>query len=221
MSTLPSRAKRKSRAERAAEIGRTAREIARYDGLDAITLRAIALRIGVTSALVSHYQPSMEGLVASTFGSIVSAELAEVQRELAAMPSAVEALRALIRDLLGPERSTVTSLWLDAWSVARRNAALAREVAVQMDAWQEFLVSVLNRGCARGEFAVADPGALAWQLLAIIDGLDAHAVMHHGDARDQRDLVRTIAEHELGLPTGTLAPAYLIDRGRPLKGTSH
>jgi len=132
------------------------------------------------------------------------------------MPSSVDALRALLRDLLGPERGTVTSIWLDAWSVGRRNAALAREVAVQMDAWQKFLVSVLNRGCAGGEFVVADTGTLAWQLLAIIDGLDAHAVVRHGDLRDQRDqrdLVCTIAEHELGLHAGTLAQAYVSQRG--------
>ena len=207
MSTLPSRAKRKSGPERAAEIARTAREIARYDGLDAITLRAIAARIGVTPALVSHYEPSTEGLVATTFGAIAGAELAEITRELSALPSSVEALRALIDTLLGPDRSTVTTVWLDAWSVGRRNLALAREVGVQMDAWQAFLVALLNRGSARGEFAVADSGALAWQLLAIIDGINAHAVVRYGDARGQRDLVRTVAEHELGLPAGTLAPA--------------
>ncbi|MDY7542711.1 MULTISPECIES: TetR/AcrR family transcriptional regulator [unclassified Cryobacterium] len=207
MSTLPSRAKRKSGPERAAEIARTAREIARYDGLDAITLRAIAARIGVTPALVSHYEPSTEGLVATTFGAIAGAELAEITRELSALPSSVEALRALIDTLLGPDRSTVTTVWLDAWSVGRRNLALAREVGVQMDAWQAFLVALLNRGCARGEFAVADSGALAWQLLAIIDGINAHAVVRYGDARGQRDLVRTVTEHELGLPAGALAPA--------------
>jgi AcrR family transcriptional regulator len=207
MSTLPSRAKRKSGPERAAEIARTAREIARYDGLDAITLRSIAARIGVTPALVSHYEPSTEGLVATTFGAIAGAELAEITRELSALPSSVEALRALIDTLLGPDRSTVTTVWLDAWSVGRRNLALAREVGVQMDAWQAFLVALLNRGAARGEFAVADSGALAWQLLAIIDGINAHAVVRYGDARGQRDLVRTVAEHELGLPAGALAPA--------------
>jgi len=68
-------------------------------------------------------------------------------------------------------------------------------------------VALLNRGSARGEFAVADSGALAWQLLAIIDGINAHAVVRYGDARGQRDLVRTVAEHELGLPAGALAPA--------------
>ena len=207
MSTLPSRAKRKSGPERAAEIARTAREIARYDGLDAITLRAIAARIGVTPALVSHYEPSTEGLVATTFGAIAGAELAEITQELSALPSSVDALRALIDTLLGPDRSTVTTVWLDAWSVGRRNLALAREVGVQMDAWQAFLVALLNRGSARGEFAVADSGTLAWQLLAIIDGINAHAVVRYGDARGQRDLVRTVAEHELGLPAGALAPA--------------
>ena len=69
---------RKSPAERRAEITATAREIALADGLDALTLRAVAGRMGVASGLVAHYEPSMDELVAATFGDLVSQELADV-----------------------------------------------------------------------------------------------------------------------------------------------
>ncbi|TFB90962.1 TetR/AcrR family transcriptional regulator [Cryobacterium sp. HLT2-28] len=208
MSTVQSEprpgARRKSPADRAAEIAGAAREIALADGLAGITLRGVAARIGVTPALVSHYQPSMDVLVADTFGAIVSAEIGEVAEELAASPSTVAALGTLIDSLLGPERSPVTALWLDAWSLGRRTPALAVEVGVQMDAWQAFVSGHLRSGVAAGEFTAADPDAVAWQLLGIIDGLNAHAIVRYGHAGSLRGLVRTVAEHELGLAAGVL-----------------
>ncbi|MDJ0338111.1 TetR family transcriptional regulator C-terminal domain-containing protein [Cryobacterium sp. PH31-O1] len=204
MSTVPSRIRRKSPTDRAAEIGQAAREIALSDGLYGITLRAVAARIGVTGSLVSHYQPNMDLLVSETFGEIVATEIGEVAAEIDAADSATGAMQALIDTLLGPKRSNVTVVWLDAWSLGRRNKALAAEVGRQMDAWQAFLVGLINDGCARGEFRVADVATVAWQLLGIIDGLNSHATVRYGDARTQRGLVRTIAEHELGLAAGAL-----------------
>ncbi len=207
MSTLSDSNRRKSPAERGAEISLAARQIALSDGLDALTVRAVAARVGVTPALVVHYQPSMSMLVAGTFGAIVAAEIDEVVAEIMGCPTTVLALGALIDTLLSPKRSAVTVIWLDAWSLGRRNPSLAAEVGRQMDAWQVFLVTLLRQGASGGEFVVADAPALAWQLLGIIDGLTAHATVRYGDAGRQRPLVRTIVEHELALPAGALTCA--------------
>ena len=69
------RASRKSPAQRSAEIADAARHVALEQGLAAVTLRSIAARASVTPALVAHYQPNMDALVASTFGTIVAAEI--------------------------------------------------------------------------------------------------------------------------------------------------
>ncbi|KGJ72482.1 hypothetical protein GY21_15045 [Cryobacterium roopkundense] len=203
---IPGRSRRKDPGERAIEIAAAAREIALDDGLYGITLRAVAARVGVTSGLVSHYQPNMDVLVADTFGEIVAAEIGDVAAELAPSVTSVDAIRGLVNTLLGPERTGVTVVWLDAWSLGRRNPALAAEVGRQMDAWQAFVAGLLNEGCARGEFTASDPDTVAWQLLGIIDGLNAHATVRYGDARTLRGLVRTVTEHELGLVPGALDP---------------
>ncbi len=209
MSTVQSEprpgARRKSPGDRAAEIAAAARAIALADGLAGITLRGVAAQIGVTPALVSHYQPSMDVLVADTFGAIVAAEIGEVAEELAPSATRLAALGALIDSLLGPERSGVTALWLDAWSLGRRNPALALEVGVQMDAWQAFVAGLLRAGIAAGEFRAADPDAVAWQLVGIIDGLNAHAIVRYGHAGSLTGLVGTVAEHALGLSEGVLS----------------
>ena len=83
------KAARKSPAERAAEIADAAHELALEQGLSAVTLRAVAARIDVAPALVAHYEPDMQALIASTFASIVAAELAEVDALVAALPTRV------------------------------------------------------------------------------------------------------------------------------------
>ena len=59
---------RKSPAERRDEIAAAARDIALADGLVAVTLRAVAARVGVAPGLVAHHVDGMDALVADTFG---------------------------------------------------------------------------------------------------------------------------------------------------------
>src|SRR5690242_10635399 len=101
---MPSTPTRRSAAERVAQIAVAARSIALEAGLDAVTLRAVATEVGVAPALVAHYVPSMDELVADTFAAVVGDELAEVA-ELAHRASApVEALSAVLASLLDDGR---------------------------------------------------------------------------------------------------------------------
>jgi AcrR family transcriptional regulator len=63
---MPSTPTRRSAAERVAQIADAARAIAIESGLSAVTLRAVASEVGVAPALVAHYAPSMDDLVADT-----------------------------------------------------------------------------------------------------------------------------------------------------------
>ena len=94
-----------------------------------MTLRAVAARIDVAPALVAHYEPDMQALIASTFASIVSAELDEVDDFVAALPSPRERLAALLATLLDGSRDDVTVIWVEAWAMGRRNETLAAQRA--------------------------------------------------------------------------------------------
>ncbi|WP_438853827.1 TetR/AcrR family transcriptional regulator [Agromyces sp. M3QZ16-3] len=206
MSTpVRTRASRKSPAERSAEIAEAARLLALDQGLTAITLRAIAARAGVAPALVAHYQPSMDALVADTFAAIVAAEIDEVSEFLAARPGPRERLGALLDTLLDGTRDDVTVVWVEAWAMGRRNEALAASVRVQMDAWQVVVQGVIEDGVATAGFRTEDAAAAAWQLLGMIDGLNAQALVRWGDASDRGSLIHGAVEGMLGLDRGTLA----------------
>lgn len=208
MSTpIRTRASRKSPAERSAEIANAARQVALEQGLAAVTLRSIAARAGVAPALVAHYQPNMDALVASTFGTIVAAELAEVHDLVAALPTPRERLALLLETLLDGTRDDVTVVWVEAWALGRRNDALAETVRHEMDDWRTLVQGIIETGVADDGFETDDAASVAWQLLGMIDGLNAHALVRWEDAADRGSRIGHAVEGMLGLPRGALAAA--------------
>src|SRR5215212_460738 len=119
------KSERKSPAERSAEIADAARSIALEQGLAAVTLRSIAARIDVAPALVAHYEPNMEALIASTFAGVVAGEIDDVITLLAGLATPRERLAALLATLLDGTRDDVTVVWVEAWALGRRNGSLA------------------------------------------------------------------------------------------------
>ena len=68
VSSAPVARSRKRPSERRAEIVREAAGIALTDGLERITLRAVAERLGVRPGLITHYFPVAEDLVIAEIG---------------------------------------------------------------------------------------------------------------------------------------------------------
>lgn len=200
------RAPRKSPHERASDIVRAARDLALEQGLAAITLRAVAEQAGVAPALVAHYEPSMDSLVATTFSTIVSAELTELQARIAALRTPVRRLQWLCETLLEGSRNDVSIVWVEAWVLGRRNETLAKAVREQMDAWQMLFQTIIEAGAAGGEFKTDDPAAVAWQLLGMIDGLNAQALVRWGDTGARGSMIMRAVEGMLGLGHGALGP---------------
>ena len=203
-STPEKRALRKSPAERSAEILEAAREIALEEGLTALTLRNVAARVGVASGLVAHYQPTMDTLVSSTFATIVAAETQEVAGLLSQQPGPPERLGLLVETLLDNSRLDVTAIWVEAWTLGRRNEALAASVREQMDAWQKVFEGVVEDGNASGDFNVSDAAAVAWQILGMVDGLNAQALVRWNGVTDRGTHLAHAVEGMVGAARGSL-----------------
>jgi len=198
------RAERKLPTVRAAEIRGAAGAIALRAGLNAVTQRSVAAQAGVAPALVAHYEPSMEALLAAVFIEIVHSELDEVAAEIALSPTPTLALRALINTLLEPSRQETTAIWLDAWSMGRRVDVISAAVRFEMDAWQDVVMGIVQAGIDSGEFARIEPDIVAWQLIGMIDGLNAQSLVHYRDSRSRSRLLTHAMEQELGLKAGQL-----------------
>jgi len=199
-STAPAtRRVRKSPDERRLEVAAAARAIALEEGVDAITLRSVAARVGVAPALVAHYAPSMDDLVAETFGEIVTDELHEVIALAHRADPAAQRLGILLDTLLDGSRDDITLVWVQAWGMGAGNEALAARVRAAMDDWQRALAAEIERGMDAGDFVRSDAAAIAWHLLAMIDGLNAHSLVRWNAEPAHRSLTIRAAAGLLGL----------------------
>jgi len=205
LATTPARRVRKSAEERRAEVAHAARAIALADGLDAVTLRAVAARVGVAPGLVAHYAPSMDDLVADTFGDLVAAELRDVVALVRREDSAARRLGILLGTLLDGSRDDITLVWVQAWAMGTRSEPLAARVRAEMDDWQAAIAVEIERGMDAGVFAPGDAAALAWHLLAMIDGLNAHSLVRWNARADRRALTVRAVAGLLGVEPAVLA----------------
>ncbi|KAF2413448.1 TetR family transcriptional regulator [Microbacterium sp. B35-04] len=205
MSSTSSRPRtRKAPAERAAEIVGAATAIAREHGLSALTLRAVAERAGVASGLVAHYQPSMDDLIARVYADLVEQEVREVEQVVDALADPAERLGALIDTLMDGTRDELTVVWVEGWAMARRNEPLALAVRAQMQRWQSLVEGIVTDGCRTGAFSTTEPGEVAWELIGMIDGLNAQSLARGADTT--RFAVRTAraAEALVGARPGSV-----------------
>lgn len=173
--------------------------VAFEEGLHAITLQAVADRLEVPLKSVLAVHAEQDALVASAFSCIVAAELAEVKRLVLSHPASVRQMTVLLDTLAEPSRVEVDAVWLEAWSLGRRNALLGAAVREEEGAWHLFVSAVIRRGVRSGDFLPVDPDEVAAQLLAMIDGVNAYSLVGYRSDLDRLKLLRTIARAELGM----------------------
>lgn len=170
-----------------------------------MTLRGVAAVIGVAPSLVAHYRPSMEDLVGETFRTVAVAEVAEVRAVVAAAPDPVSRLRTLLGCIADPARDDVATLWADAWSIGRTNAALATAARDVMDDWQLLATTVVVEGVRAGVLHTDDPDGVGRLLFALVDATNGYALVDYLDRPTREGLVRTTIARAVGLDGSALS----------------
>lgn len=185
--------------ERERSILHGALALARESGIEALTVRAIAARVGVTPALVSHYRPVMESFVAEVFASIVAAERDEVIALYDPRDDLRTNLLRLIETLLDASRDDVAMVWVQSWVLGAGNEALGARVREEMDLWQSALEELIATAAAAERGQRIDAGLSAWMLLAMVDGMSAHTMVKWAP-RDRAALARRTLAAVLDTP---------------------
>ena len=98
---------------------------------------------------------------------------------------------ALMNYLLDESSEDASALWLDAWSLGRRNAPLAAEANALTAEWLECIAEIVRSGVDSGEFRVADADVAARRLLTMIDGLGAQMVVRAVPADEAKHIARS------------------------------
>lgn len=196
---------RKTAEARRADVLGAARELALESGLAAVTQRAVAERVGVTPALVTHYAGRMELLVAEVFQGIAREELDAVRAVVEAVDGDVERVAVLLDALIRDYRADVALVWVDGWSLSRRSDELAAVLRDEALAWEAFVTGLLEAGDASGAFRAEDPAALARFLIGATDGLSAQSAVWAGYESETVGHVHRAMAALIGVPAAALA----------------
>jgi len=197
-------ARRRNATERASEIRDAAKTIALTRGLAAISLRNLAAHCEVTAPLITHYEPSMDTLVATTFKAIAEQEIAEVALYAQTPAEPLDQFRALIETLADPRRDNVGEVWVDAWSLGRRNEPLAEAARHSMDSWHALAISIIRAGQDADQFVAVNPERAALVLFALVDATAAYQLVSFRSRETRETLVRETLEDmlDVSLKTG-------------------
>lgn len=201
---MPAARRRLSPEDRSAQIDAAAVALARTEGLTGLTLRAVAAAIGVAPSLVAHYRPAIATLVADTFRTIATDEVAEVRTAVHRETDPVDRLAALLTAVNDPARDDVGAVWADAWSTGRTNPLLAEAARSVMDDWLRLARGVVADGVADGSMHADDPDRVAFLLFALVDAANGYALVGHRSRAERDDLVVRTVAGAVGLPAERL-----------------
>ncbi|TVU60185.1 TetR family transcriptional regulator [Paenarthrobacter nitroguajacolicus] len=199
---------RKLPDERRAEILAEAASIALNEGLERITLRAVAERLGVRPGLISHYYPAAEDLVIAAFVRAVSEEREELFPDVG---TPLERMAHLVLRIEGQGAFELTRLWLNARHLCRFTPALVEALLAQEHLDRTRLTALIEDGVRSGDFVVEDPFAACIRIWVAIDGVGSY--VNNAEAFDYEAFTRfvtDVAEWSLGVPAGQLRAA--VDR---------
>jgi AcrR family transcriptional regulator len=174
-------------------------ELIAADGIDDVRIARIAMRAGVSTALVHHYFSTREELLEQalmhSFQLAADDRFGDEPGEGTGSASATEALAHAIRTSLpeAGESEREWVLWVELWLRAVRDPKLQPVAAALYGRYRAWLAAMIQEGVDSGEFAAVDAEAAADHAMALLDGFGLRALL-----RDpQMDLVRarrTIAE---------------------------
>jgi AcrR family transcriptional regulator len=212
--------------ERRSEILETTCEVVIERGFAGTRISDVAKKLAISSSLIHYHFDSKEQLLAEAFAHYARKDLAELDAEIEAAPTALAQLDRAIQNYV-PEGSDDVEwmLWIDGWGEALRNPMM-KKISQELDEQSvSQLERVLSYGVDTGEFVCPDPHASAIRLTALVDGLAVQFAAHEGmvDRDELIGHVRSLASYEAGLarhaldevdstaPTPSQAPSPATD----------
>jgi AcrR family transcriptional regulator len=177
--------------QRREELAAAVWHLASRDGLDAVTLRAVAAEAGWSTGAVNHYFEGKEELLLFAFRTIAD----RVGRRVAKAREAARDPLELVRELLAiglpldRERREETRVWFAFLGLALSRPALARAQGAAYAQWRRLVASALEQAQAEGELGSAiDPLREAAALVALVDGLAVQAMFEPRGPSARRQL---------------------------------
>src|SRR5215469_12727250 len=161
--------------QRRAQMLHAALDIISERGYAETRIADVAERAGVSPALVIYYYKTKEQLLTEAVRYYEDTWYSVGQERIANLPTAAARLEEYVAMTClaeaGPQLNDSQQLWLEFWTQAARNEAVA-SVRRQSDArWRDAIASLVRAGQEAGEFGDVDAASFAIYLSALLDGL--------------------------------------------------
>jgi AcrR family transcriptional regulator len=181
--------------QRREELAAAVWGLASRDGLEAVTIRAVAAEAGWSTGALHHYFSDKEELLLFAFQTVAE----RVGRRVAAAREVATEPLELVHELLAiglpvdAERRAETRAWFAFLGLALTRPPLARAQRLAYRAWRGMVADALREAQERGEVdAGIDVDREAAGLVALVDGLAVQATF------EPRALDARLVEERLG-----------------------
>lgn len=165
--------------ERRRDLARAVWSLMREEGLEAVTIRAVAERSGWSSGAVRHYLPNREAILAFA-AERVRSEFAEHLKARRVTGDPLADLRSLMLAVLPLHEGTksMMEIWLAFLGAAVTGRASAGH-AIVYDDLNGLLIDALQALATAGCVPDADVRGLAVELHALLDGMAGQRLLDH------------------------------------------
>jgi AcrR family transcriptional regulator len=189
--------------ERRTEIALAAADVIAARGLERVTLREIAVALGVTTGVLTHYFPSKDALLLHTKQLAFDRSFARAQAA-AEGPPGLETVHAVVEAVLpiDRERRTLWRLLVAFFGSAVGSPSRRRVQERRMRRWYDLFLRVVAPLHDTGELSRdTDPMTVAMALALFVEGMAIHLVMTSPDASAEwqvtfaREQVRRLVSH--------------------------
>jgi AcrR family transcriptional regulator len=135
------------------------------------SLRDLAARANISLGTLLHHFEAKEELLVATLVSVAHGFLVRMRAAVAGSDDPAEQLRSLVRALFEPEADEGWRVWIAFWHEAAINSELGAAASAQTEQAEAVIAGVIEDGRRRGTLVVDDPGVVADEFAALIDGV--------------------------------------------------
>ncbi|MEU9088248.1 TetR/AcrR family transcriptional regulator [Streptomyces sp. NPDC048357] len=171
------------------------------DGLAALTMSALAERLGTSGGHILYYFGSKDRLLLEALRwseeQLTGARRALLGRRVTAARKLDQYLELYLP--AGP-RDPRWTLWIELWARTASNEPLKAAQEEIDESWQQDLEALLAKGVEQGHFAPLDVPERASELLALLDGLSTRVVLGQRGADRARALRQARSAAALLIP---------------------
>jgi len=161
---------------RRADVAAAVLRVLDAHGFGGLTMRAVAVELGASTGLLTHYFANKRELVG--YAHEIAAERTETRPRRQADQPGLAALRVALTNVLplSAEAVTMNRVWVSFWDAALDDDALREAQRARYERWRGRLQVCVEEAQARGELPPADPADVAVEAAAFTHGLVVQAL---------------------------------------------